>query len=351
MKCIKCGTVHNDEVCPHCGFENVTSFDLPKLKDDEEDEEIVIEKDEKVELEKKLDENVRSEKIIQPEKSADSKNENDDFSSDESVEKREKIVSFILKFSLITVSILLIVFTLFYGANEAKRMNDDEVKSIESNINFYFETEKESVINDLLSDTKNNIDKLDNTQNVVKETCLKSINDFIGKDYENKFTYEETYKNRLNLLEKLYLTTIKSGTKEIRLLSKKDYEEVKKEFEDKYNHGNYYYIAVDLYNSKDYNEAYLNFQRITKENIYYDRAIEKSNLIIDNVMQLLEKDILSMNENIDKLSLDEKLKRYNQIDKVIKDYDDIYFNLNLSSIERYTSIVETNNAKILAIYE
>ena len=212
----------------------------------------------------------------------------------------------------------MIVFTLFYGANEAKRMNDDEVKSIESNINFYFETEKESVINDLLSDTKNNIDKLDNTQNVVKETCLKSINDFIGKDYENKFTYEETYKNKLNLLEKLYLTTIKSGTKEIRLLSKKDYEEVKKEFEDKYNHGNYYYIAVDLYNSKDYNEAYLNFQRITKENIYYDRAIEKSNLIIDNVMQLLEKDILSMNENIDKLSLDEKLKRYNQIDKVIK---------------------------------
>ena len=34
MKCIKCGTVHNDEVCPHCGFENITTFDLPKLKEE-----------------------------------------------------------------------------------------------------------------------------------------------------------------------------------------------------------------------------------------------------------------------------------------------------------------------------
>ena len=108
-----------------------------------------------------------------------------------------------------------------------------------------------------------------------------------------------------------------------------------------YEDGMVFFDSLDLYNEKDYNKAYSTFGMISKENTYYDKAIYYMGKIVDNVMDLLIKDVEKLEKGMDDLSDDEKLSRYVSIEQIILEYDNVYVSINLTKNDSYNRMLKT----------
>ena len=154
----------------------------------------------------------------------------------------------------------------------------------------------------------------------------------------------DRYKELLNGLHTYAVA--KTDENYITALTDYDYEELKVQIDDIYSDCIVFFEALAYYNEKDYDRAYYMFDVIDDSNSYYERAQSYKKRIINNVVDLLNKDVDKITAGIDGLSDEDKLQRYVNVEEVIISYNSIYNNLNLSSNDDYQSLLNLYTSKV-----
>ena len=88
------------------------------------------------------------------------------------------------------------------------------------------------------------------------------------------------------------------------------------------------------------------FNRIDRNNAYYEKSVTYSDKIIDDIIKLLKNDINYLEVNIDKFEDSVKLQRYTQIEDIILEYNNTYVNVDLSKQKDYQEILSQYTSKV-----
>ena len=107
-----------------------------------------------------------------------------------------------------------------------------------------------------------------------------------------------------------------------------------------------FYDALELYNKKDYNKAYNDFEMINYSSSFYDNASFYEEKIIENILELLKKDLAKLEKDIDGLSVDEKIERYVQMEEIILEYERVYLSVPLTKNDTYNNTLQDCRDKI-----
>ena len=388
MKCVKCGKeiANNSNVCSFCGHRNVPVVDdleleLPALKEEhpqnidqtiamyDNSQQTEVGESEKIgNLDQPLNLENPSSSLDdinnQPSEFSDFSNENSSSSafepelsnpdaetssskeplisiaSPESVNKRKKILITTCFVSLILL--IVVGFAIFKMPNKPITDNvpEDYISNLDRALQDYYDTGKIDDVIYLLNEYQDNPESLANIQNRVNEVCLQWLDNYFNADVSSKSIFDDLTAKYQNLFNGLYeYAVVIKDENYIRALSSEDRDNYNTQVDNIYNDSGAYYEAYELYSEKDYDKAYYMFDQVPQANMFYPKAQECRSTILNNVLTLLENDIKKMSANIEDLSPVDKLKRYKAIQEVIKQYDNIYENLNLKNQESYLSML------------
>lgn len=387
MKCVKCGKeiANNSNVCSFCGHLNVPVADdleleLPALKEEhpqnidqtiamyDNSQQSEVGEPEKIgNLDQPLNlenpssslDNMTSEpsefsdfsnenssssslelELSNPEKETSSKEPLISIASPESVNKRKKILITTCFVSLILL--IVVGFAIFKMPNKPITNNvpEDYLYNLDIALQDYYDTGKIDDVIYLLDEYQDDTESLTNIQNRINEVCLQWLDNYFNADVSSKSIFDDLTAKYQNLFNGLYeYAVVIKDENYIRALSSEDRDNYNTQVDNIYNDSGVYYEAYELYSEKDYDKAYYMFDQVPQANMFYPKAQECRSTILNNVLTLLENDIKKMSANIDDLSPVDKLKRYKAIQEVIKQYDNIYENLNLKNQESYLSML------------
>ncbi len=328
----------------------ITEDDLPKIKEESDDtslqDEDVVES---VDIRKSVEE--------QNEDDSEEKNESiiiqqteERFDTDESLKKRKNVLTVCF---LIVAVLCLIGGGIFF----AKVLDDKEEavldyqQRMDKALKDYYETKNIDEIIYILEDVKNDSEKVKKLQEKARLYCDSWILLYIEENTLDRNEFEKVTTRYQEIFDGLYrYAIVTTDDRNIRLLTEKDYEDIKTQFNDVYNDSAEFFIALAAYEEKDYNNAYYLFGKIDEDNSYYDKSVAYNKQIISNIIELLEKDIKMLEVGIDELGVDDKLDRYILIEDTILEYNNIY-SVNLSSFEEYQLILSEYTSKVFEYTE
>lgn len=271
--------------------------------------------------------------------------------SPESVKKRTNILIITGIISLVVLAFLGITIKLFSG-NNSKPKEDGYSEILEKALNTYYETEKVDDIIYILEDYKKDNEVILDIQDKVKEKSDSWLNIYSETEYSASEEFENQTAKYRSLIRGLYeYANVKEDNAYIRALSDSDFNEVNQRLEDLYNDYKIYYEAIDLYNKKDYDKSYYMLEQIDDENSCYVNARLYMDRIMSNVVGIMKLDISNIEETTLNMTNKEKLEVYSQIEKIIKDYNEIYSNLDLSKNGEYSNLLTTYQDKVSAYTE
>ena len=130
------------------------------------------------------------------------------------------------------------------------------------------------------------------------------------------------------------------------ILTEKDYEELMIQFNDIYNDSAIFYDALELYKAKDYNKAYYMFNRVEESNSYYEKSVTYLSIIVEDIIEMINKDISKLEKNIDTLEDSEKLKVYTSIEQIIISYNNLYVSVELNEKNDYQELLSLYTSKV-----
>ena len=120
---------------------------------------------------------------------------------------------------------------------------------------------------------------------------------------------------------------------EIYLLDDADKDNFLNLIDDVCQDGMIYYKALDFYNDKSYNEAYVSLDDIDDDNYYYNDVVNLKEEIISDVLKMLNNDIDKLKEKeTDEDSLNKNAS------SIIEQYNNIYADLNLKENPEYEKL-------------
>jgi hypothetical protein len=265
-----------------------------------------------------------------------SNNVNSVLGTKESIDKRRVILAV-----CVFVAMFAVIFTVLFASNTTKNENVkvsdvDYLEAYHIALSKYYETDDIDDVILLLQEHKNDSEKIEEMQKKTRITCDSLLLTYISEKIDSKEEFEDvTKKYEVFLYGLNNYAKAKVGNNEIKALPDRDYMELTNQFNKIYNDGMIFFDSLDLYNKKDYNKAYSNFELIDNENTYYDNAVYYMSKIVDNILELMEKDIKKLENGVDELSIDDKIERYVQIEEVILGYDRAYVSVNLSKNSSY----------------
>lgn len=265
-----------------------------------------------------------------------SNNVNSVLETKESIDKRRVILAV-----CVFVAMFAVIFTVLFASNTTKNENVkvsdvDYLEAYHIALSKYYETDDIDDVILLLQEHKNDSEKIEEMQKKTRITCDSLLLTYISEKIDSKEEFEDvTKKYEVFLYGLNNYAKAKVGNNEIKALPDRDYMELTNQFNKIYNDGMIFFDSLDLYNKKDYNKAYSNFELIDNENTYYDNAVYYMSKIVDNILELMEKDIKKLENGVDELSIDDKIERYVQIEEVILGYDRAYVSVNLSKNSSY----------------
>ncbi len=368
MRCLHCGKEldENEKVCPYCNHditEETRQLDLPKFEEDDfvmgktramspiHDSELSLADDINKEIEKEEPKEENTEDTIEDVNVGDVKLTNNDVNSvlgtKESIKKRKLIL-----IVCIFLTVLAVVFTIIVVSkddkNESVKINgEDYIETYNRALDKYYETGEIDDVVIVLQANKNDEERIDNIQKKTRITCDSWLLTYIGEKIENKNTFEELtkkYEDFLYGLNNYAVATV--GDKKYKALTDSDYLELTNQLSSVYEDGMIFFDALELYNKKDYNKAYTNFELVDNSNVYYDSAVYYKGQVIDNILKLLGNDIKKLEKGIEDLSVDEKISRYVAMEEIILKYNDAYVNVNLTKNETYNTLLTDCRNKI-----
>ena len=373
MKCLKCGRDIDDnvKVCPYCDHkitDEEIELDLPSLKKEDDfklertrsispihDSELSLIDDIKEEIDKDskyVDNGNGIDEIgevnVGDDVGVSSNSINSVLETKDSLRTRKNILGFC---AILTVIAAILMVVVVAGNKKEKSTKQEEVNYLEKYhqaLNKYYETDDIDDIIIMIKNYRNDSEKIEEIQRKTRITCDSWLLTYTGEKLEKREDFEAVTKKYETFLYGLnnYAVATADDGKEIKALPDSDYLLLNNQLTKVYEDGMVFFDSLDLYNEKDYNKAYSTFGVISKDNTYYDKAVYYMGKIVDNVMDLLIKDVEKLEKGLDTMSDDEKLARYVSIEQVILEYDNVYVSINLTKNESYNRMLKTCREQI-----
>ncbi len=237
---------------------------------------------------------------------------------------------------LIVIGLLVFTYASFKDNNDTNKNNKVDEYDYKNEIdnalaNYYKSGGKETgdlvkVLEEVYND-KYRINKVQKeTLNVVEQW----IDDYLVQNAENTASFLDITDYYKELVNNLYEKAI---YEEIYLLDDDDKNDFLDLIDDICQDGMIYYKALDFYNDKSYNEAYVSLKYINDDNYYYNEVANLKEEIISDVLKMLNNDIEKIKEKeYDKDSLNKNAS------SIIEQYDNIYADLNLKENPEYEKL-------------
>ena len=166
--------------------------------------------------------------------------------------------------------------------------------------------------------------------------------------FEDKEEFDKATKKHEEILFGLnnYAVARVDDDRTIKVLLDSDYLELSNRLNLMYDDSVPFFDAMVFYKSKDYNKAYYMFEKVDKNNVYYDKSQYYLIKIVDNVLAILKKDIAKIEESMNEIPTEEKFIKLAQIEEIILGYDSVYLELNVSKNDDYNKILQDYRDKI-----
>lgn len=237
---------------------------------------------------------------------------------------------------LIVIGLLVFTYASFKDNNDTNKNNKVDEYDYKNEIdnalaNYYKSGGKETgdlvkVLEEVYND-KYRINKVQKeTLNVVEQW----IDDYLVQNAENTASFLDITDYYKELVNNLYE---KAVYEEIYLLDDDDKNDFLDLIDDICQDGMIYYKALDFYNDKSYNEAYVSLKYINDDNYYYNEVANLKEEIISDVLKMLNNDIDKLKEKeTDEDSLNKNAS------SIIEQYNNIYADLNLKENPEYEKL-------------
>lgn len=237
---------------------------------------------------------------------------------------------------LIVIGLLVFTYASFKDNNDTNKNNKVDEYDYKNEIdnalaNYYKSGGKETgdlvkVLEEIYND-KYRINKVQKeTLNVVEQW----IDDYLVQNAEDTASFLDITDYYKELVNNLYEKAI---YEEIYLLDDADKDNFLDLIDDVCQDGMIYYKALDFYNDKSYNEAYVSLDDIDDDNYYYNDVVNLKEEIISDVLKMLNNDIDKLKEKeTDEDSLNKNAS------SIIEQYNNIYADLNLKENPEYEKL-------------
>lgn len=237
---------------------------------------------------------------------------------------------------LIVIGLLVFSYASFKDNNDTNKNNKVDEYDYKNEIdnalaNYYKSGGKETgdlvkVLEEVYND-KYRINKVQKeTLNVVEQW----IDDYLVQNAEDTASFLDITDYYKELVNNLYEKAI---YEEIYLLDDADKDNFLDLIDDVCQDGMIYYKALDFYNDKSYNEAYVSLDDIDDDNYYYNDVVNLKEEIISDVLKMLNNDIDKLKEKeTDEDSLNKNAS------SIIEQYNNIYADLNLKENPEYEKL-------------
>ena len=313
---------------------NSSSLDTPEAKEVKKIEREIT--DSELIVSKEIEENIIKE---------ESKKEEIIEKNDDLIAQRKTIfVMTGISVLILILSVLLILFFVFSDNDKAKI---DYVDKMNVAMQTYYDTSDIDDIIYILEESKNNEELLLDLQFKVRTICNSWVLLYLNEEVENNEKFEDATTKYRELIEGLYrYAIVRTDDNLIRALTEKDYEELMIQFNDIYNDSAIFYDALELYKAKDYNKAYYMFNRVEESNSYYEKSVTYLSIIVEDIIEMINKDISKLEKNIDTLEDSEKLKVYTSIEQIIISYNNLYVSVELNEKNDYQELLSLYTSKV-----
>ena len=376
MRCPKCSRdlEDNTRVCPYCDFvihSDESEIDLPELKEEDDfewertrsispihDSELSLIDDINEEIDKEAPKDEKEYvdngngideigEVNVGDVSLSTNNVNSVLESKESINKR-KIILIVCVFCTVLAVILTVMVISNNTKNESYKVEKaDYLEEYHLALSRYYDSGDIDDVVIILQENKNDPERVEEIQRKTRITCDSWLLSYMSEKIENKEQFENVtskYETFLYGLNHYAIATI--DDKEIKALPDSDYLELSNQLGNVYQDGMVFYDALELYNKKDYNKAYNDFEMINYSSSFYDNASFYEEKIIENILELLKKDLAKLEKDIDGLSVDEKIERYVQMEEIILEYERVYLSVPLTKNDTYNNTLQDCRDKI-----
>lgn len=237
---------------------------------------------------------------------------------------------------LIVIGLLVFTYASFKDNNDTNKDNkvdkyDYKVETDNALANYYKSGGKEvSDVVKVLEEVYNDKYRINKVQEETLDIVNQWIDDYLmqnADDTESFLDITDYYKELVNNLYE------KAVYEEIYLLDDDDKDDFLDLIDDACQDGMIYYKALDFYNDRSYNEAYVSLDDIDDDNFYYNEANDLKEEIISDVLKMLNNDIDKLKEKeTDEDSLNKNAS------SIIEQYNNIYADLNLKENPEYEKL-------------
>ena len=372
MKCLKCDKEIDDNFrkCPYCGHRiSDVELDLPSLKkevDEPEEDEPIEESIEKTRAispfhddnELSLVDDIYREIEKDTGKSPDlnigddvnfsDNTANSILSSKESISKRKIVLTICGILTVVAIVLTTIIISINREKTEGKAETATYAESFDSALNTYYETGEIDNVVYVIERYKNDAKIVEELQKKARLKCDTWLQNFLNDKFEDKEEFDKATKKHEEILFGLnnYAVARVDDDRTIKVLLDSDYLELSNRLNLMYDDSVPFFDAMVFYKSKDYNKAYYMFEKVDKNNVYYDKSQYYLIKIVDNVLAILKKDIAKIEESMNEIPTEEKFIKLAQIEEIILGYDSVYLELNLSKNDDYNKILQDSRDKI-----
>ena len=372
MKCLKCDKEIDDNFrkCPYCGHRiSDVELDLPSLKkevDEPEEDEPIEESIEKTRAispfhddnELSLVDDIYREIEKDTGKSPDlnigddvnfsDNTANSILSSKESISKRKIVLTICGILTVVAIVLTTIIISINREKTEGKAETATYAESFDSALNTYYETGEIDNVVYVIERYKNDAKIVEELQKKARLKCDTWLQNFLNDKFEDKEEFDKATKKHEEILFGLnnYAVARVDDDRTIKVLLDSDYLELSNRLNLMYDDSVPFFDAMVFYKSKDYNKAYYMFEKVDKNNVYYDKSQYYLIKIVDNVLAILKKDIAKIEESMNEIPTEEKFIKLAQIEEIILGYDSVYLELNLSKNDDYNKILQDYRDKI-----
>lgn len=237
---------------------------------------------------------------------------------------------------LIVIGLLVFTYASFKDNNDTNKNNKVDEYDYKNEIdnalaNYYKSGGKEvSDVVKVLEEVYNDKYRINKVQKETLNVVEQWIDDYLVQNAEDTVSFLDITDYYKELVNNLYEKAI---YEEIYLLDDADKDNFLDLIDDVCQDGMIYYKALDFYNDKSYNEAYVSLDDIDDDNYYYNDVVNLKEEIISDVLKMLNNDIDKLKEKeYDKDSLNKNAS------SIIEQYDNIYADLNLKENPEYEKL-------------
>ena len=229
--------------------------------------------------------------------------------------------------ALLGIGIISVIVLLGYYLSNKSNIYDYEYYTNQSIIEIY-NNQDNTKLKEVLTNIKDNKKAIEYLHTYIKEQTTRWTDSLVKQDYNSKEEFQKEVLKVKQLIELIKNTS----NDDITTISTEEYKTITERIKQIEEAGTKYYEGIDLYNNKDYNEAYHIMKDTYIESEFYTKSLKIEDQIMDSFFEDLQKEL----DNIQIITEEDNLIALN----LLKDYITKYNYLQLDKNEKYKEIMK-----------